>query len=319
MVDTLSIESIRFRNYRVLPNTDLSLGRFTLIVGPNGSGKSTALRALEAIKSPGSYSFPQVVSLDTVGDPNRVELAVRWQAPANLQPGVETLCSWTKHQNGRRHHQLDDRGVSDDQSQPRERFLAGMQVFALDPRDVAAATQIAGQRQPSPSGAQLAGVLDYLRDEHEPRFQSIRRAIAQWLPEFDDVGVRVPGNGQKVFWLRTAKGQHHIEAGDLSHGTLFAMALLALANLPEPPSLVALEEPDRGIHPRLMRHLQEAMYRLSFPENYGDPRAPVQVIATTHSPYLLDLYKDHPEQVVIAQKKGQRRIIHPPFRNSRGQ
>jgi len=41
---------------------------------------------------------------------------------------------------------------------------------------------------------------------------------------------------------------------------------------------------------------------LSYPEDSGEKREPVQVIATTHSPYFLDLYKDHPEQVVIAHK-----------------
>ena len=29
------------------------------------------------------------------------------------------------------------------------------------------------------------------------------------------------------------------------------------------------------------------------------------MIATTHSPYLLDLFRDHPEEVVIADKQGQ--------------
>jgi hypothetical protein len=48
------------------------------------------------------------------------------------------------------------------------------------------------------------------------------------------------------------------------------------------------------------------MYRLAFPENYGEIRPAVQVIATTHSPYLLDLYKEHPEQIVIAHKDEQR-------------
>ena len=32
---------------------------------------------------------------------------------------------------------------------------------------------------------------------------------------------------------------------------------------------------------------------------------PVQVIATTHSPYFLDLFKDHPEEIVICEKTGQ--------------
>ncbi|MDR1283749.1 MAG: ATPase, partial [Opitutaceae bacterium] len=33
-------------------------------------------------------------------------------------------------------------------------------------------------------------------------------------------------------------------------------------------------------------------------------RSPTQVIATTHSPYLLDLFREHPEEVVIAEKHG---------------
>jgi hypothetical protein len=44
------------------------------------------------------------------------------------------------------------------------------------------------------------------------------------------------------------------------------------------------------------------MYRLCYPEDHGENREPVQVIATTHSPYLLDLYKDHPEEIVVAHK-----------------
>jgi predicted ATPase len=30
----------------------------------------------------------------------------------------------------------------------------------------------------------------------------------------------------------------------------------------------------------------------------------VQVIATTHSPHLLDLFRDHPEEIVISHKQG---------------
>jgi predicted ATPase len=78
-----------------------------------------------------------------------------------------------------------------------------------------------------------------------------------------------------------------------------------LAYLPEPPSLVGIEEPDHGIHPRLMRHLRDALYRLADPASFGETRDPVQVIVTTHSPYFLDQLKDRPEQVVVANKTGQ--------------
>ncbi len=82
------------------------------------------------------------------------------------------------------------------------------------------------------------------------------------------------------------------------------LAILTVAYLPSPPSVVCFEEPDRGIHPRLLRDVQDALYRLSHPESTGETRPPVQVIATTHSPYLLDLFREHPEEIVLAHRKG---------------
>ena len=79
------------------------------------------------------------------------------------------------------------------------------------------------------------------------------------------------------------------------------MALLTLSHLPEPPALIGLEEPDRGIHPRLLRDVRDALYRLAYPAP-EDERDPVQVVVTTHSPSMLDLFRDHPEEIVIAQR-----------------
>ncbi len=80
------------------------------------------------------------------------------------------------------------------------------------------------------------------------------------------------------------------------------MTILTLAYLPDPPPILCLEEPDHGMHPRLLRDVRDAIYRLCYPENFGEKREPVQVIATTHSPYMLDLFRDHPEEIVICQK-----------------
>jgi predicted ATPase len=104
--------------------------------------------------------------------------------------------------------------------------------------------------------------------------------------------------------LRTKEGQHQIKAADLSQGTLLALAIMTLAYLPDPPPIMAFEEPDRGLHPRLLRDVRDALYRLAYPENFGEARKPVQVIATTHSPYMLDLFRDHPDEIVIASKVG---------------
>ena len=56
------IESVHFKNFKVLRDATLPLGRFTLIVGPNGSGKSTALQALHAVGNMNLVDCEHVVS-----------------------------------------------------------------------------------------------------------------------------------------------------------------------------------------------------------------------------------------------------------------
>ncbi len=54
----------------------------------------------------------------------------------------------------------------------------------------------------------------------------------------------------------------------------------------------------------MLRHVRDALYRLAYPESFGEERQPVQVIATTHYPYFLDQFREHPEEVVIANRVG---------------
>ncbi len=150
----------------------------------------------------------------------------------------------------------------------------------------------------------LAGVLDQLRDGSPERFDNLNEQLGRWLPEFDKILFDTPGAGIRGLLLRTREGHHSIRSQELSQGTLLALTMLTLAYLPEPPTLVLLEEPDRGMHPRLLRDVRDALYRLAYPEQNAEKRPPVQVIATTHSPYFLDLYRDHPEEVVLAEKSG---------------
>jgi predicted ATPase len=166
------------------------------------------------------------------------------------------------------------------------------------------------------SAANLAGILDLLKDTEPERWKGLNEELERWFPEFDQILFDRNDDGKYIV-LRTKLGKHKIKAKDLSDGTRLALAYLTLAYLPNPPKIVAFEEPERGIHPRLLENIQEAMYRLAYPENYGEKREPIQVIATTHSPYLLDLYKDYPEEIVIASKNENgvhfERLIDQPY------
>ena len=294
------IASVQFRNCRVLRDATLPLGRFTLIVGANGSGKSTALQALQWRHT----DFQRIV---TVGiqtpEAEVVEVVVRWGPP---HEDVMTTMQWySRRGHTREHKSVQGHVLGKDDKQILTPKLSEIRLYSLDADAIASPVQLEPNIVLSKNGARLAGVLDRLRDLVPERFEALNDEFGRWLPEFDRILFDTPQAGHRSFLLRTRQGHHAIPASDLSQGTLLALAILTLAYLPTPPPLICLEEPDRGMHPRLLRDVQDALYRLSYPENFGEKRDPVQVVATTHSPYFLDLFKDHPEEIVIAHRVGQ--------------
>jgi predicted ATPase len=295
------IKSIHFQNFKALRDATLPLGPFTLLVGPNGSGKSTAIQAFKFAMHPGGHEFDKVVTAGLEQSP-AVEISIHWDAPQFVTKAGLRRFGNTIQAFGPEHHSLpgDTRGMSLGRSAIEA--LNGFRVFSFSAEAIASPVTTQPNAELFPNGGNLAAVLDALTDSEPERFEALNLELQRWLPEFDRILFETPGAGQKGFLLRTTVGHHRYRASDLSHGTLVALALLTIAYLPTPPPIVCFEEPDRGIHPRLLREVRDGMYRLAFPENYGEKRSPVQVIATTHSPYLLDLYKDHPEEVVIAHK-----------------
>ena len=301
------IESIEFTNFKALRKTTLPLSPFTLLLGPNGSGKTTVLQALQGVsavaRGQASLAWPSIVSVTSNDQIAPVEIKVRLRL--KNQP-VFAVFQWHSQAiSGNR--QVTNESASaltgDDVTQSLN-WVGRIQTYALDFAAIASPVQVHAGVTLQPNGAGLAAVLDDLRNNNPERWDSLLKEMCEWLPEYDYVLFDTPQQGSKCIALRTKKGRHRIPARDLSQGTLVALALLTLAHLPAPPSVIGLEEIDRGLHPRLLRHLQDALYRLSYPESCGEKRPPIQVIATTHSPYLLDLYRDHPEEVVLAQKEG---------------
>src|SRR5438105_6100356 len=306
------IKAIRFKNYKVLRDAVLPLGRFNLIVGPNGSGKSTALEAFHVAAYPYALDFERIISAET-SQPSeaKIEIEISWDEE---DYGQTMTIRWVTGKRDRSANYseefLESVKVGDRQQEPDKEIvrkglhekLRNARVFSFSPSAIAKPTKVLPGIELEADGSNLAGVLDRLHGKEPEKFESLTKELTRWLPEFDRILLDITNEGEKFFMLRSRAGGRPIPAADLSHGTLIAIAFLTLAFLPQPPSIVCLEEPELFIHPRLLRDLADNMYRLSYPENFGDQRAPIQVIATTHSPYLLDHYKDHPEEVIIAEK-----------------
>ena len=282
-------ESIKFQNFKALRDTTLPLSRFTLIVGPNGSGKSTALYAFLALNDPRhlqetlSAGVPQFAA---------VNLTASWKS---ARTDCRVIVEWIPRKGWNGPHFVGNNS---------EVFhaIGSTRFYSLDATAIAAPVHLQPHMELAHTGASLPGVLDRLRDQHPERFEALNDQLGRWIPEFDRILFETPQPGFRSIALRTHDGGHLIQAGNLSQGTLIALALLTIAYLPEPPKIVCLEEPDHGLHPRLLRDVRDALYRLAYPEGSKEKRDAVQVIATTHNPYFLDLFREHPDEIVIAEK-----------------
>jgi len=299
------IEWIEFVNFKALRKTTLKLSPFTLLLGPNGSGKSTVLQALSGIAEHyagrNSLDWAAIKSVGSGSNGSLVKL--RFGVCLESSPVILEI---NENQDPPRKTIQFGIGASAVAPIPKkiEHWLSRIRVFSLEANKIARPTKIVPNPVLEPSGEGFAAVADDLHGNHPERWDALIRELKRWLPEYDNILFETCQENMKSIALRTKNGAHRISAKDLSQGTLIALALLTLAYLPEPPTLIGLEEIDRGLHPRLLRQLQDALYRLSYPQACKESRPPTQVIATTHSPYLLDLFRDHPEEVVLASKEG---------------
>lgn len=287
------LDYIQFRNFKVLRDAVLPLGRFTLIIGPNSSGKSTALEAITRLSRVENVSPGALRSIGA--DPAaQVEITAKY---GERFGGDGFVLRWQP--NGAVTIQLEHASGADGHGEKIVEAARGFRVFSFDASKICLPAPLQETLEMRPDGQGLAAVLDRLRDLEPERFDALSDDIARWFPEFERITFAVQSN-QTSFGLRLKGKAESIPAAALSDGTRVGMALLTLAHLPQPPTLLGIEEPERGIHPRLLTEVFEALHRLSHPEQFGDPRSPVQVVATSHSPYFLDLFKDLPEEIVVA-------------------
>ncbi len=301
------LNKIEFHNFRAIQSASLELGPFNLIIGANGSGKSTVIQAIMALRNRIAQA-QEIATLGHEGEPSSLDY--------HFEVGGRCFgrrLEWRAHQtSGEETRALDGLPMESAQSDYPTVFGNGARLYAFDSAMLRHPSQIRQHQMLPENGAGLAGFLDYLRDNGTDRFAAIIADLHRCLPEFDDIGFDRPMNGVKALKLRRTGSRDYVTARDLSEGAMFTLAILALAHQPDAPSIVCLEEPDHGIHPRLLEEVRNALYRLSFPESYQETRRPIQVVATTHSPHFLDLFRDNPEQVIVADKTSE---LGVSFRN----
>jgi predicted ATPase len=149
-------------------------------------------------------------------------------------------------------------------------------------------------------GEELASFLNTLRALDDPQFKAVEKALHMIIPSVTHIDVGVNDLGEVE--LKLLEGKTPIPARILSEGTLRVLGLLALGGAKAPPSLIGFEEPENGIHPRRIRMVADLLKNRAL-------TGETQLIVTTHSPILPDLFAD--ENLFVCRKENKHTIIEP--------
>lgn len=157
-------------------------------------------------------------------------------------------------------------------------------------------------------GESLPAFLSTLRNtpEYAVHFERILEEMRQLLPDLEDILITLTRNDQLGVSFQFSGQNGFIAAPDTSDGTLLTLGLLCILNQPNPPNLLSLEEPENGISPGRLKWLFERLVALAYSRGNGRP---VQTLISTHSPYILDFFRDQPGAVrVVETEEGHARV-----------
>jgi predicted ATPase len=182
-----------------------------------------------------------------------------------------------------------------------------------------------------PSGEHLAPLLAKLKRERPSEFARLVHRVKRLFPTVSDILVHGGRTwGWQTLRLQEADGQAVVfNSQQMSDGVLRLLAVTSLLYLDRIPSIITFEEPENGVHPQLIREVVQVLKELTLRK----PPNQCQVFFTTHSPYVLDEFIDHPEQVFLVERgkplegatitrlsdRPQLRVIRDAFEHSLGE
>jgi len=182
-------------------------------------------------------------------------------------------------------------------------FYPGFDASARSP--IRSAFEIKPLTALSTSGDNLGTVLHEIltRSNHRDAADELRHFMGLAYGTFEDIFAETTyGTPPKVVVRVREKGMTRpMELWDLSDGMLrFLCLAVALLN-PVPPSAVFIDEPEAGLHPRLLPIVGD-MIKTAAEER--------QVVVTTHSPDLLNCFGL--EHVAVMKREGNKALWYRP-------
>ncbi|WP_437671906.1 AAA family ATPase [Sorangium sp. So ce131] len=179
------------------------------------------------------------------------------------------------------------------------RFYSGFDVSPVSP--LRRPAQVEENPVLAEDGGNLSAVLHALVLEHREAWEELETHLGATLPGFLSLGVKPRAKGMTIAVLRERGVNEELTLAELSDGTLRLLCWLALAVSPSLPPLICIDEPEIGLHPRVLPVLAGAL-RLA--------AARSQILIATHSPHFLAQFAL--EEIAVMRKEEGRAVLVRP-------
>ncbi len=335
------LTSVTIKNLRNHADTRVEgLRPLNVIAGPDGSGKTSFLEAVHVIHRIGVASPP---NLFPVGSLRAPELMARsgqrdysiaawgdedgraWHAEVSFQRVAERWSGVTLVALEGGPRTPASHGVAGILGVP-DWFKTAVTDAKLLRLESSALRGASRPQQPgagcAADGAGLANTVAWLARDHAVRFRQVVGLLREVVPEVVNVSTApVPVSESVTRTARAGRSEadfevrreamaeelafdtidaERIPAAHQADGALFALGILASLILPSRPNLVLLDDVERGLDPPSQRRLIRVLRRVAATD------ATLQVIMTTHSPYIVDELA--PEELWVAGRDATRQV-----------
>jgi predicted ATPase len=297
------ITSMHVENFKCLRQFDIELGSFNVLIGPNDSGKTVFLQAMRFVSAQARAAFgltydlrglEGVTSDKHAGWQDRLDVEViikaGWGADGILPAPWVVTVRW-KPLGGLQTDRGNEREIGTVGQARIARKIGVCRYCRLNPTDLKAPSSF--DEALTQTGKGFATFLHGFLMADRAAFFEMEKAFysrfREYKIEIEKVGGGTP-SAQIAFRTHDA---FDLPASSVSDGALLSLAFLALSWDLSCPDVILVEEPENGVHHAALKSIVDTFRDLV-------QKKKVQVVMTTHSPYLLDLVE--PENVFVFRK-----------------
>lgn len=331
------IDSVLIEQFKSIEKLRIDLNRLTVLVGPNAAGKSSILQAIELALRQATQ--PQLPITPMEYQPlRRKHSGVTWEQMRIEISGHEHRLLW-KLRKAPEWSQAMGAGDSlvptaeitesgrvtelNQTSSERIRHEIGVAaIFSLDPVICRQDQELQGKWMMGYRGEHLASMLGVLAGKNSARFQMLQEDLRDVVPYFktlriergqwpDPSGVTKSWEAM-VYDMTSAK---ELRTAQVSDGSILATAVLGaihtISTIDDISPILLFDDIDNGLHPLAQGEIIRAIRRML------DRHSQLQVILTTHSPFVVDAVDPSSVRLVSLDKDGTTRCLpltdHPEF------